>query len=147
MSNQQRKAVEVDKSLRNCCEKFEKGVKRILPLILLIIYTIFGGFIFHLIEEPNEIRTRKEHSRNLTNLRNEMRHRLSYITANYPFGHERDEKFNEELVWYHEAMGVTEDSGEPKWNFWGAMFYAMTLYTTIGKKRKQYSTLYCTVIQ
>lgn len=136
MNTNGRKPVEVDTSLRNCCEKCEKCVKRLLPLILLAVYTLVGGFIFHLVEEPEEIRIRKEHSRNLTEARIEMRHKLADIILNYE-GAEREEKFNEELLWYHQELGVSESDGEPDWNFWGSTFYAMTLYTTIGKQKQK----------
>ncbi|ESO82629.1 hypothetical protein LOTGIDRAFT_108839 [Lottia gigantea] len=104
-------------------------------LFLLIVYSLIGAFIFRAIEAPYETeqkaiikKERKEIIEQFVNFTNlpvlnetELRNQLFNLLKDY-----------EEEVYTAYKTGVSLSVTKPKWDFYTALFYCGTVYTTIG---------------
>ncbi|KAF8383911.1 twk-18 [Pristionchus pacificus] len=112
-------------------ENLRSGVKSILPVLVLILYTILGALIFQWIEGDQE-------TAEIDVLR-EMRERAIEKTAfelNVLKSKSPIEAYNytvKVLKKYNEKVGIVEaDMDNLKWSLPGAIFFCITVYTTIG---------------
>ncbi|MFH4977184.1 hypothetical protein AB6A40_003893 [Gnathostoma spinigerum] len=111
-------------SLRNA--KFH-----ILPLALLIILTVVGAAILRWLEGDEEVK----HLRNLKDERNHLTRQTAYnLTKIRHMSTQLAVRHTVRVLHaYHERLGLKSvDEKSPQWTFIGAIYYVVTLYTTIG---------------
>ncbi|VDL80286.1 unnamed protein product [Nippostrongylus brasiliensis] len=103
----------------------------LLPLLGLIVYTLLGAILFSELEGPNEQYELEQLKKQRQELFDATVYRLNNVRAMQPMAalnHTR-----RSLMKFQEKLGVEPvNTEETRWNFWGAVFYCMTVYTTIG---------------
>ncbi len=132
---------------RYCCKKVLKlSFSHIGLSGMVIAYTIFGGFIFKHLEQPNELAECKRDRDDYYPLLNLTSHILLEIsmqfrTVNDP-GYVLDEfeqqltKFGKEILTLgYNGTNCTEmeEKNKYQWSFPGALLFSVTVITTIGK--------------
>ncbi|GMT10141.1 hypothetical protein PFISCL1PPCAC_1438 [Pristionchus fissidentatus] len=103
-----------------------------LLFICLILYSLFGALIFCSLESgPEEVEIQQRYQ-------NAMRARRNMLAAFHSIYNEgRNASLPPEgrlvsvVNEYNQQMGLTP-SREQKWTIWGGLYYAGTIYTTIG---------------
>lgn len=115
-------------------ESCRRILKRLLPIALLFSYTLLGGVIFHMTESraQPESEILKGHRVLIDQppaLQLEKRMTEIVLDRNYTRDRRRYE-VREALLWYLRQLNEEEKA---RWDFASALFYSMTLYTTIGK--------------
>lgn len=132
-------------------------VSGLLPLIILIIYTIIGAWIFWMIEGGNEremlieqqkerddlIRVREQKKKSLGKWWDWLLQRTVYKINQLQIKRQRklmtaDEEYNRTakvLTTFQETLGIVPPDLEKDvhWTYLGSIFYCMTVYTTIGE--------------
>ncbi|KAK6032937.1 Ion channel, partial [Ostertagia ostertagi] len=103
----------------------------LLPLLGLIVYTLLGAILFSELEGPNEQYELEQLKKQRKELFENTVYRLNNVRAMQPMAalnHTR-----KSLMKFQEKLGIEPvNLEETRWNFWGAVFYCMTVYTTIG---------------
>uniref|UniRef100_A0A0N4W0F4 Ion channel n=1 Tax=Haemonchus placei TaxID=6290 RepID=A0A0N4W0F4_HAEPC len=103
----------------------------LLPLLGLIFYTLLGAILFSELEGPNEQYEMEQLQKQRQELFENTVYRLNNVRAMQPMAalnHTR-----KSLLKFQEKLGIEPvNFEETRWNFWGAVFYCMTVYTTIG---------------
>uniref|UniRef100_A0A914XM01 Potassium channel domain-containing protein n=1 Tax=Plectus sambesii TaxID=2011161 RepID=A0A914XM01_9BILA len=109
----------------------QRGVKPLLPLLLLIIFTLLGAVMFMLIEQPNEIYQLKKLKEEREHYREELAYRMNRIKGLPPI--ETYNRTVDLLLEYQKHLGVDEvDVDHLQWDIWGSIFFTVTVYTTVG---------------
>ncbi|GMR33491.1 hypothetical protein PMAYCL1PPCAC_03686, partial [Pristionchus mayeri] len=112
-------------------ENLRSGMKSLLPVLVLVIYTLIGALIFQWIEgdqETTEIEVLRE-----TRARaiEKTAFDLNVLKSKSPV-----EAYNytvKQLKKYNEKIGIVDpDDSNLKWSLPGAIFFCITVYTTIG---------------
>ncbi|XP_071170980.1 uncharacterized protein [Mytilus edulis] len=109
--------------------KLYKGLKSLTGLIiLLVLYNIIGAVIFVELEAPYEkkmvIKEKPEHKELILLLTN-----ITVALSNSEFETLRNKTFDLINQYGFENM---EGKSESTWDFWKALFFCATIYTTIG---------------
>ncbi|GMT03416.1 hypothetical protein PENTCL1PPCAC_25590 [Pristionchus entomophagus] len=112
-------------------ENLRSGMKSFLPVLILVIYTLIGALLFQWIEADSETQEielmRKQQEKAIERAAFE----LNTLKSKGPI-----EAYNHTvrvLKRYNEKIGVSEvDDSNLKWSLSGAIFYCITIYTTIG---------------
>lgn len=113
----------------------EKWFSHVLLLLFLAVYACFGAYIFISFEAPTEHWEKQLIIDTRWSIVNDSWHQA------HEQGKTRDEfldLFRQKLEDYERilnracASGMTSSSLENQWTFWGALFYSMTVFTTIG---------------
>lgn len=109
--------------------KLYKGLKSLTGLIiLLVLYNIIGAVIFVELEAPSEkkmvIKENPEHKELILLLTN-----VTVTLSNSEFEILRNKTFDLIHQYGFENM---EGKSESTWDFWKALFFCATIYTTIG---------------
>lgn len=110
----------------------EKWFSHVLLLLFLAIYACLGAYIFISFEATNEHfekQTIIDFRMKIVNDSWNARDRLK--PAYFEFLRMRFEEY-EHLLNKACALGMSSSSLENQWTFWGALFYSMTVFTTIG---------------
>ncbi|RCN36391.1 Ion channel [Ancylostoma caninum] len=116
----------------------QNQVKALLPLLGLIVYTLLGALLFSELEGPNEQYELELLKKQRDELFENTVYRLNNVRAMQPIAALNHTRRN--LLRFQEKLGVDPvNLEETRWNFWGAVFYCMTVYTTIGEIRKHCS--------
>uniref|UniRef100_A0A915N0H5 Potassium channel domain-containing protein n=1 Tax=Meloidogyne javanica TaxID=6303 RepID=A0A915N0H5_MELJA len=102
-------------------------LRHVGPWMLLLLYALLGALLFFCLESENErLLIRKEWNQ-LERLRQQTLRRLARVERH----HQKEVliQFERELV----KIKLPEALGEDfSWDFWGALFYVQTVFTTIG---------------
>jgi hypothetical protein len=115
-------------------------------VLILLLYTVVGAIIFMLIEGPNEEYELEQLKRQREKLLEDTAFRLNTVKSMTPLqasplpspsdNPPLKKAYNHTvatLVQYRERLGVPEvDLDKTKWTIWGSIYFAMTVYTTIG---------------
>lgn len=141
---------QADAEYVNKKDKFEFKICKHLStqfglLIVLLGYSCIGAVIFQALERPNELRMQENTTlikndllTNVTYTRNEL---LNFFSQSISRKKRRNFTilFEEMLIKYQEelekSMVYTIEAGgddPPMWDYWGALFFCATVYTTIG---------------
>ena len=137
---------------RNFCKRFAKFLFSHIGLVLIvIIWSVIGAFLFVLLEQHEEIKNcetgKGQESTNIVTLRSQL---LTYIQFNITSNPSDLTKDNETVANNKiEAMLQNfrancynnmqtnyyygQDCAYPKWNFTQSLLFAITAITTIGK--------------
>lgn len=130
------------KSIKTEIKLFFKAVYRVskslLGLVLmLVVYTVVGALIFVAIEAPNEAHYKSnvmEIRRNMVSkLLNSSQHLKHQDTLAWGNDTEQLLLNYEKQIMEAYKNGINTPSDMQVWNFWGALFFCGTTYTTIGK--------------
>ncbi|KAF7490172.1 TWiK family of potassium channels protein 18 [Sarcoptes scabiei] len=110
-----------------------KWFSHVLLLLFLILYGFLGAYIFVTLEAPIETTTKTQ----VNNMRERIVKELWWSSRKFSKGwwvrlaKIRFKEFEKQL---HEAClsSQTTDSEQKIWNFWQALFFSSTIFTTIG---------------
>ncbi|CAJ0610306.1 unnamed protein product [Cylicocyclus nassatus] len=109
----------------------QNQAKALLPLLFLILYTLLGALLFSELEGPNEQYELEVLKKQRHDLFENTVYRLNNVRGMQPLAALNHTRKN--LLRFQEKLGVEEvNPEETRWTFWGAVWYCMTVYTTIG---------------
>lgn len=141
-----------DKKNQNCCKRISKFLFSHIGLVaMVVIYAVAGAFLFQLLEQHNEAKNCQEgKGQESTNIVNLKSHLLSYIQFNIsssPTDTTKDNEtvanqkiedwlttFRDDVLTVRSTYAYSgQDCEKYKWNFPGALLFAVTVITTIGR--------------
>ncbi|CAH1784159.1 unnamed protein product [Owenia fusiformis] len=128
------------KDSSSCCGRFVRGLYWAISsslglMILLLCYSFIGAAIFQAIESPHEQQEKHE----IINTREDIIQQIWNVTQENNMTRDQWRLFTlERLEEYEEQVsdailhGVTSNTSVRVWDFWGALFFCATIYTTVG---------------
>jgi hypothetical protein len=117
-------------TVSNVFSAIKADISSLVPMLILLIYTLFGAVLFLTIESPNEIYLMKEREAERARLVDQTAFTLNTIRADStPI--EIYNRTVQLLHRYRRQLNVT-DIDQPQWDMWTALFYVFCVYTTIG---------------
>uniref|UniRef100_A0A5S6QSR3 Potassium channel domain-containing protein n=1 Tax=Trichuris muris TaxID=70415 RepID=A0A5S6QSR3_TRIMR len=127
----------------SCCTKLNKW--HLLPFILLIVYTLAGGILFYLIESHGRATSQRgavvegsTFRQRLESHQTQMTWRMWRVlqSRNRTL---RSAQAKEAWRWYDAKLlrdlrlcSHRTAAYDERWDFWSSVYYAVTVYTTIG---------------
>ncbi|KAE9552924.1 hypothetical protein FO519_003866 [Halicephalobus sp. NKZ332] len=116
-----------------------KRYSQLFGLVILILYSILGAIIFVGLESPHELEALRNEENMVSRRTEKARHRLSsdlqyFFRSQINVTKLLSSEFTKALDEYNKQMEfvTSKKIGKPKWDFFGGLYYAGTLYTTIG---------------
>ncbi|GFS42547.1 TWiK family of potassium channels protein 9 [Nephila pilipes] len=110
----------------------ERWFTHVLLLLFLMIYAAVGALLFQWVEAPLEIREKQSIIRMRELIaQNLLQYRNLSDAAWLEKAYERLYVYELQLT-EHELSKAPDDSEKIVWTFWGSLFYAGTIFTTIG---------------
>lgn len=128
-----------------CCKKFTAFMfSRVGLFFVMIGYVALGGWLFQALEARNEQDMRRSMSEKLNSTLYKLWDEILRVNS-FPHNDKRGnftlfatqelEKFETTVIQQVQQGfdGRTRPDADPDWNFFGAILYAVTLVSTIGK--------------
>ncbi|CAI4231339.1 unnamed protein product [Auanema sp. JU1783] len=124
--------------------------RHIMWLVVLFAYSLLGGLLFSAIEGGyDKVVLLSDYERSMTLFRRRHNYQSDLISRFREIARLKPVIFNNKgrsavnktellrhaLEWYERKLGFTNDvpvQMDTKWNLWGGVYYAASLYTTIG---------------
>jgi hypothetical protein len=133
----------------SCCKKFTAFMFSRVGLFLVMIgYVAIGGWVFQALEAGNEENMRRSMSLELNTTLYKLWEEILRVNS-YPHQEKKGnftvyatqelEKFETTVIRQVQQGfdGRTKPDSDPDWNYFGAILYAVTLVSTIGKLRRK----------
>ncbi|GFR17749.1 uncharacterized protein TNCT_11731 [Trichonephila clavata] len=125
----------------------ERWFTHVLLLIFLMIYAAVGALLFQWVEAPLEIREKQSIIRMRELIaQNLLQYRNLSDAAWLEKAYERLYVYELQLQ-EHELSKAPDDSEKIVWTFWGSLFYAGTIFTTIGNDVPQAPEIFTSVCE
>jgi hypothetical protein len=129
----------------SCCKKFTAFMfSRVGLFFVMIGYVALGGWLFQTLEADNEENMRRSMSTELNSTLYRLWDEILRVNS-FPFIDKKKnftiyatqelEKFEATVIQQVQRGfdGRTRPDADPDWNYFGAILYAVTLVSTIGK--------------
>ncbi len=109
------------------------GINHFVPLFVVAVYTLIGAGLFQSIEYHNDSEFLKRRYDNYTGNKEEVIKKIYELGQMHSMLNET-ENYNKiiETLNHFETINNFSVSNNSKWDFWNAMYFAGTIYTTIG---------------
>lgn len=122
------------KSIEGVKRFSEKWFSHVLLLMFLAVYACFGAYIFISFEAPTEQWEKQLIIDTRLKIVNDSWYEASQAKSQEAFVELFRSKFEDYERLLNRACnsGMNSNSLENQWTFWGALFYSMTVFTTIG---------------
>ncbi len=113
-----------------------------VPFVFLLLYTVLGAAVFYLAERNIDVSRREKFKHSYEYAYSQITERLVEIKweewiSLQNNSHMIRNKTEAAVVWFCDYLNITEFLNDrmasSAWSWSGSMFYAGTLYTTIGK--------------
>ncbi len=132
-----------------CCKKFTAFMfSRVGLFFVMIGYVAIGGWLFQALEARNEEDMRRSMSEKLNSTLYKLWDEILRVNS-YPYNDKKGnftlyatqelEKFEATVIQQVQQGfdGRTRPDADPDWNYFGAILYAVTLVSTIGKFQRR----------
>lgn len=141
-----------DQGKTNCCKRISKFLfSHIGLVVMVVIYSVAGSFLFQLLEQHEEAKMcqegKGEEATNIVNLKSKL---LTYIQFNISTNSLDTSKDNETVAnakieaWLQDFRDTVndvrdsykytgQDCSSTRWDFAGSLLFAITVITTIGE--------------
>ncbi|VDP20356.1 unnamed protein product [Soboliphyme baturini] len=123
--------------LRKSCGRLyhQLGLGYLSPVFCILLYTLFGALLFLFIEQPHDqLRQQQLHNSYLRARSHFVRslYRLHTDSAAANDSSHLIQELYTAVSWYESQINVSF-TNESMWDLWNSLYYAGTIFTTIGK--------------
>lgn len=138
----QLKPAPVNPTLRSRYQGCERIAKRLLPLILLFFYSLLGGMLFHYVERDYESVLLRQGAPGRVAIDDpysvQLEKRFTEIVLDSNYTRDRRAyEVRQALIWYFNLLDdrwrAAYNVERSQWDFVSAVFYSVSVYTTIGE--------------
>ncbi|CAP32096.2 Protein CBR-TWK-31 [Caenorhabditis briggsae] len=119
--------------LGRCKYYYDKyKLHRISASVLLILYSFLGAWVFYYFEHDYEKEVKQKERTDLRMLRNDTFQRITSMVFRQGSTPNFEETFRDVFIEYEKRLHKVRLPECLDWDYWGALFYVGTLFTTIG---------------